>query len=56
MILIAGDTYCHSQGIRSVLYAPVNMKRVKVSCLLIVNGDRHLVSELGYRVVPCYGE
>ena len=43
MVLLNGDTSCHIQGLLSDVNALISMQHGKVSCLLIVNGDRHLV-------------
>ena len=46
MVILIGDTSCHGQGLRSAVYAIVSMHHGKVHCLLIFNGDMHLVREL----------
>ena len=56
MFLVGGDTSCNIQVLRSDLYALVIMKHWRASCLLTVNGDRHLVRELEDRLVPGRGE
>ena len=56
LVLLTGELSCHIQGLHSTVYALVIMQHGKVSCILIVNGDRHLVRELEDRLVPDQGE
>ena len=56
MAILAGDTSCHIQGLRSVLYALVIMNRGKMSFMIIDNGDSHLVRDIEYRIFPCHDE
>ena len=46
LIILTGDTYCHIQGLYSALYALRSMQNGKVSCMLILNSDRHLLRDL----------
>ena len=54
LVLLNGDTSFHSHGLCSAVYAIVSMQHGKVICLIIVNGDRHLVRELEDRLFPGY--
>ena len=56
LVILIGDRSFHRQGIRSDVYALVIIKNGKVSCLLIANGDMHLVRELENRCIPGHGE
>ena len=56
LFLITGDTSCHIQGLRSSVYSILIMRHVKVSCLLILDGDRHLVRYLEEILYPGHGE
>ena len=56
MVLISVDTSYHIQGIRSSVYALVIMHHGKVSFIIIVNSDGHLVRELEDIRVPGHGE
>ena len=55
LVIITDDTSCHTQGLSSSVYALVSMQHWKMSCILIVNGDRHLVRDLEDRLVPING-
>ena len=55
LVLLSGDTSCYSLVIHSYVYAIVIMQHGKGICLLIVNGDRHLVRDLEDRLVPING-
>ena len=46
LLLLAGDISCHNQGPLSDIYDLVHMQHGKVSCLIKVNGDMHLVRDL----------
>ena len=46
LVLLTGDTSCHIQGLQSTVYALVIIHYGKVSCLLVVDGNRHLGIEL----------
>ena len=56
MVLLAGDIYCYNQVIFSSKYSLISMLHGKLSCLLIVNDDRHLIRELEYRIFTGHGE
>ena len=46
LVLLSGDTSCHIQGLRSAVYDFVSIQHEKVSFMLIVTVDRHLVRDL----------
>ena len=58
LVLLTGDTPCHSHGLRSAVYDLVRMLHGngKVRFLIIVNDDMHLFIDLEYRLVPVLGE
>ena len=56
MVILAGDTSCHRQGLRSAVYALVIMQNGKAIFLLIMNGDRNLARDIEERLVPGHGE
>ena len=58
LVLLTGDTTCHSQVLRSDVYDLVRMLygNGKVRFLIIVNDDMHLVINIEYRLVPTLGE
>ena len=56
MVIITGDTYCNSQVILRGLYALVIIQHGKVSFMLIVNSDKHLVRDIEDRILPGHGE
>ena len=43
LVLLTGDTSYHSQGLLSDVYALLSMQKGKVSFILILYDDRHLV-------------
>ena len=56
LVIITGDTFCHSQVLHSSVYALVIMKHGKVGCLLIVNVGMPLIRDLEDRLVPDHSE
>ena len=57
LVLLTGDTSCNSQGLlRSTVYSLVGMHNEKVGCMIVVNGDRHLVRNIEDRIVLGHGE
>ena len=56
MVLLTVDTSCHIQVLCIDVYALISMHHGKVSCLIIVNGDSHLVRELENGLVTGHGE
>ena len=56
IVLLSGDKHCHIQVVHNYVYAMVITKNVNVSCLLIVNSDRHLAKDLEDIIVPVNGE
>ena len=56
MVILTGDSSCNSQGTQIYFYALVSMQHGEVSCLLILNGDRHLLRDLEDIIVPGHGE
>ena len=58
LVLLTGNTPCHSHGLRSAVYDLVRMLHGngKVSFLLIANDDMHLVRYLDYISVPIIGK
>ena len=56
MVILTGDTSCHIQGLCIDEYDLVSMQHEKVSCLLIVNGDSHLVRDIEDRLVSDHSE
>ena len=56
LVLLTDDTSCHGQGICIYVYSIVIMHHGKVGCMLIVNGNMHLVRDIEDRIVPGTGE
>ena len=56
VVLLASDRSCHSQGLHSDIYYLLIIQHGEVSCILIVNVDRHLIRDLEKRLFPCHGE
>ena len=56
LVILTGDTPCHGHGLYSAVYAIDLMHNVKITCLFIVNGDRHLVRNIQEKIVPGHSE
>ena len=56
LVIIDGEKSCNDQGLCSSGYALVSIQHGSVGCLFIVNGDKQLVRELDYILVPCHSE
>ena len=56
LVLLTGDTSCHSKVLCSAIYYPVKTKHGNMSSLIIVNGDMNLVRDIEERLVPGQGE
>ena len=56
LVVLTGDTSCHGQGLCSAVYSLVSMHHGMVGCIFVVNGDMHLLRELGEIIVPGHGQ
>ena len=56
LVLLIVDTLCHGQVLCSSVYSIVIVYHGKVSCLFIVNGDRHLVRDIEDILVSGHSE
>ena len=56
LVLLTGDTSCDIQGLRSSENSIISIQHGKVSCMVIVSVNRHLIRYLENRLSPGHFE